>query len=454
MDMIMSKSEHPQVLPATVTRSTQSVNSSTAENSFAMVLGEIIQPNQEPSQPSSNHTGTLNELLKQIEQLLAELFEQVDLNEKDIIQRLGEEEATTPLLMMMQSEDLENLVQVLSSFIGANNGTALLFEQSQLNSMPYFQQVVGNAFQVGSNEQQAIQASPFIAQAISTEQQSLQLKEVLEAIRMMLVAAKEGSVTLKDGDLGKLASLLKHMATESQSMNQFVRVSAFEQSKALHFRSFDMTPTLQRVTWNTNEGTALGQQSSLANHEQSNSPSNFSSSSPTKIGFHQLFAGSIQPPETINVQVAEKESIVRAQHVQKDLNDFMVRQLQMTRFPNGVSEAKIRLFPHNLGSVEVRLSVQQGILTAQFITETRAGKELIDSQLASLRSSLIASGLQVEKIEVNMPNNANHSNGQAQDSLNRQGSGQKEQQFAEDNYHEEDLEEDFSTVFEQLSEAI
>ena len=67
---------------------------------------------------------------------------------------------------------------------------------------------------------------------------------------------------------------------------------------------------------------------------------------------------------------------------------------------NGVTEARISLHPEHLGHVDIRLSLHNGLLTAQFITATGMAKELLEAQMAQLKAAIQVHGLQVERMEV------------------------------------------------------
>lgn len=67
---------------------------------------------------------------------------------------------------------------------------------------------------------------------------------------------------------------------------------------------------------------------------------------------------------------------------------------------SGITEARLTLTPEHLGQVDVRISIQKGVLTAQFIAENGMARDLIEAQLSQLRGSLQSQGLQVERLEV------------------------------------------------------
>jgi len=83
----------------------------------------------------------------------------------------------------------------------------------------------------------------------------------------------------------------------------------------------------------------------------------------------------------------------------------LVKQFQLTQ-GNGISEAKLKLTPEHLGQVDIRIVMNNGVLTAQFIADSPAAREMLENQMAQLRASLSGQGLQVERLEVVQPSSA------------------------------------------------
>ncbi|MUG87621.1 flagellar hook-length control protein FliK [Paenibacillus timonensis] len=108
-------------------------------------------------------------------------------------------------------------------------------------------------------------------------------------------------------------------------------------------------------------------------------------------------------------QLAIRDSgIISARHVAKpvpveqfakEMSGFLVNKLDIVNL-KGVSEARISLYPEHLGQVDVRITMQNGQLTAQFMTEHAFAKESLEQQMAQLRTALQSQGLQVNKLEV------------------------------------------------------
>lgn len=64
------------------------------------------------------------------------------------------------------------------------------------------------------------------------------------------------------------------------------------------------------------------------------------------------------------------------------------------------SQTVLKLMPEHLGQVEVKLTMQQGVLQATFMTESFVAKEALESNLNVLRTNLQHHGVVVERLSV------------------------------------------------------
>ncbi|MED4599579.1 flagellar hook-length control protein FliK [Paenibacillus validus] len=84
----------------------------------------------------------------------------------------------------------------------------------------------------------------------------------------------------------------------------------------------------------------------------------------------------------------------------EDMTQFIVSSFVLGTTADGLTEAKISLYPQHLGHVEVKLTMQNGHLIAQFVADSAAGKEMLEAQLSQLKNTLQTQGIQVDKLEV------------------------------------------------------
>lgn len=88
--------------------------------------------------------------------------------------------------------------------------------------------------------------------------------------------------------------------------------------------------------------------------------------------------------------------------VEQDLQHQIVQSLWLHGREGG-GEARVRLKPEYLGELSVRVSVQQGMVTARLEAETPAVREWIERHEASLRQALGDYGLKLESLTVEEP---------------------------------------------------
>lgn len=97
-------------------------------------------------------------------------------------------------------------------------------------------------------------------------------------------------------------------------------------------------------------------------------------------------------------------------HVDKNFTEeFGKILMKNVKLPNGESQMNIQLQPKELGQMSVKLTSQEGVISAQIIVQSAVGKELLDSQLHQLKQSLVFQGYQVDKIEVQQVSSSSNS---------------------------------------------
>ncbi|OZB97802.1 flagellar hook-length control protein FliK [Paenibacillus sp. XY044] len=110
-------------------------------------------------------------------------------------------------------------------------------------------------------------------------------------------------------------------------------------------------------------------------------------------------AGQLVMKEGIQPPHKAAEPTVPVTQFAKEMGTFVVNKLEIVKH-EGISEAKISLYPEHLGQVDIKLTMQNGQLVAQFTTEHAGAKDLLEQQMSQLRSTLQSQGVQVEKLVV------------------------------------------------------
>ncbi len=91
---------------------------------------------------------------------------------------------------------------------------------------------------------------------------------------------------------------------------------------------------------------------------------------------------------------------------------------------NGQSQMELQLKPDNLGKIQLKISLENQLVTARFVAESDQVKQIIETNLNILKRSLHESGIQVDSMMVAV-GQQNHS-GAFQHSMNGQGSSSQQ----------------------------
>lgn len=160
--------------------------------------------------------------------------------------------------------------------------------------------------------------------------------------------------------------------------------------------------------------------------------------------------GDLQKAQQASIPVDKvPTTTINAANFAEEMTEHVLKNMKIT-MADGFSEAKLSLFPKNLGHIDVRISMQDGQLIAQFAADSLAGKQMLESQLPQLRQALQTQGLQVEKLEVTQNQNMQSSMFQDQRQQQTFGQSQHQSKNGSSNYDEDSL--DFNQEIENVAQ--
>ncbi|NHN28380.1 flagellar hook-length control protein FliK [Paenibacillus agricola] len=122
--------------------------------------------------------------------------------------------------------------------------------------------------------------------------------------------------------------------------------------------------------------------------------------------------------------------MMQAPNFVEDMTQFVIKSFTLETKADGFTEAKLSLFPQNLGQVDVRLTMHNGQLVAQFMADSPMGREMLESQLSQLKITLQNQGIQVERMEVSQ--NQAFQSGMFQEQRQQQSQQSNKQQKGND----------------------
>ncbi len=104
----------------------------------------------------------------------------------------------------------------------------------------------------------------------------------------------------------------------------------------------------------------------------------------------------------------------------------------------------IKLYPEHLGALRVELIQKDSTLIAKFMTSTANAKDILESQIQSLKQAFSSQNIQIERIEISQQMN------QQERYLNRDSQQQQEQrQQREQDESKQQLDQTFTVSFEE-----
>lgn len=257
----------------------------------------------------------------------------------------------------------------------------------------------------------------------ATPVDSLQAKALMESLQSLMSEAGLNSDTKPAN--GKQAEgvfnlqgaeLKEHAAKQSQNGQAVGAKTNDSQINSLTQKS-DLDVTVKNGSATTTPGIANSEESTLGDHAATDGEQPLASGTITTAG--QL---ALRDSATAAVKPAAPQ--VPVEKFGQEMSRFLVNKLEIVK-AGGISEARISLYPEHLGQVDVKITMQNGHMVAQFVTEHAFAKESLEAQLAQLRTALQSQGLQVGKLEVTQ--NASLSSHMYQDGR-QQGSGTNQQQ--------------------------
>ncbi len=83
-------------------------------------------------------------------------------------------------------------------------------------------------------------------------------------------------------------------------------------------------------------------------------------------------------------------------------------------FNADTKEMKLRLSPDDLGEVEVKISIENSIMKAEFLVENEKVKEMLESRFSDLKTALSEKGIETSGISVNISGGESQGRGYAQ----------------------------------------
>ncbi|MHA6484397.1 flagellar hook-length control protein FliK [Paenibacillus sp. strain BS8-2] len=408
-----------QTLVQQIAGETSTESSSTQTGTVAMVAGK-------PGVQAINETSALAPSLEELMATIDGLIDQLDGTSE-------EAEAVTEHELDELTATLENL-NALLALLGAP---------------------------VVKLQAQSVQQASEGLEAISAQESSAQLKSSIQDALLQLQA------TLQQGSLKQLhgqapyamiaeqlqvlgAKLTGGQAQETQGTKDVSKVDVPDWLAALPSGVKETQTHLQRLSHQSVHPafiqalTEQQVQSVEAASLQEGMSSGGDSQSPTQLPL--IHADNVRDFASLLKGTSTPSAYVLADEFAETMEGLIVQKFDIKSISGG-TEAKLILFPEHLGQVDIKISMQNGILTAVFQADNAMAKDMLENQMLQLRAALQAQGLNIEKLEVTQSSSASHltnqqfSNGQQGGKQSGDRQGFRDGEIVTDTAFEQDMAE-------------
>ncbi|WP_246031625.1 flagellar hook-length control protein FliK [Salibacterium salarium] len=425
---------------------------------FLQLLGKAMT-NEGSDGESKNAEGgnaSVDELLAEFfsegDQLIAEFGDQLkDLFEgsfdwsdemKSIIENLPKEmQAMTDMLTGLDNEEM---MEVVKESLSANSSTEkdgglmVAIEQLLVNQMPSSVDKKGIEPLMESVKEFLSQSSEEMTdkiKAMNTEEKTF-ASSLTGLLAIINQAAQQSSNDSGSSGLTKqtspefsnsIASLVNSFTAANQKqpdtanpqkiMDQLSRW--LENQSGQQNQTKSMETLVQQLKKDTSSETAAKNNylQQLLNKGLSSSETASSKAQPPSLST-QDSTGVMAKAQQAVLHLGEgKTEQARSQEFMKQFQD-LIGKSNLQSFKNGTQQLTLKLHPEHLGRLDVKLTQQNGQMTAQLLTTTKTARDMVESQIQQLRATFQQQNIQVDRIDIQ----------QQQPSHLQQGNQGKEQQ--------------------------
>jgi flagellar hook-length control protein FliK len=318
----------------------------TGLDSLNLVLNQLVYPNSALSYVEGVNTSSGDVTLSQAE--------------INLLEKSSPKSISSQALIVTQSE--QEILIATDSILKRNSASPQILpsiHQTQVNEMT---ELVPTRI---------ITEQGYIAQSQSPNSslETMQLEDQKQAIQESIPLAHKDFPLFGNDVVGKVQ---EDKITElNQNLNNYTTISRTMNQKEIFNESRKNELSIEE-----NKGLMLDK-SQIIGHQPL----------PVQVNNSSITNGQLLPPNVhINDFVPE---------LQKWMSNIKI----INENPD-TTEAKVSLFPKNLGHIEIKIMTVEGQLSAEIMTETLLAKDALEGQLPQLKQSLQQSGLVVQKLEI------------------------------------------------------
>ncbi|NLL81342.1 MAG: hypothetical protein GX231_03430 [Tissierellia bacterium] len=131
------------------------------------------------------------------------------------------------------------------------------------------------------------------------------------------------------------------------------------------------------------------------------------------LGFNAINNSPLKTTNNISRPAEDFGDVKLSNENTQKINDTIIQMVETTR-EGDTSVIKVKLYPENLGTVDVAVKLEEGKLSATILVDNKHIEEIFNKSINELSESLLKQNIEVEKINIDLkvdtnPNSMNQS---------------------------------------------
>ena len=280
-----------------------------------------------------------------------------------------------------------------------------------------------------------------------------QFNQAMEALNEIL-GKDSGIADLNVGELKELVSDVLEKQGNDIPAEEVVPEVKTEKTETVRYER-DSNGNFIRTDVNES-GSEVGQATLVAKAEKPGDQKNASGDSKNNTGSEHMTNASqvfddIKPEGDVQVQAPAYSYTENVNEIAEQILDHM-----KTVTDGDYSDVEMQLHPASLGTLQIHVTNNAGVMTASFVTENEAVRSAVESQMVRLIEQFETQGIKIEAVEVTV---ASHAFEQGNDAGRSNESGEGSQKRSRrinlgdltDDSQLEDMEEDEKIAAEMMA---
>jgi len=393
----------------------------TKETNMRKPESEFSKSDEVTTKDKKNVSKSSDDRIDKLKKLAKKIKEEDGLDDKDVKELKGEFDTLIESLLSTETELTTEQLTELSAFLGEVSEVLTAVEFKLENVLSELQSASGTGNNdtkisetttMGDNKNQLIEAvenlkenisniGKILTETLSDSEKSVpisEFNELLAEIYSDMEAVSENTQKILENS----PELLKETAKVADNNAEVAKTQVSEEVKVeTEVKSTTVAQGEESKSSNSRKDSQADDSSKIVKADKSSNDETIKAEEANTDKNVEILKF-----ENTLIRSAKVNNPAKAHAFEKNIMKQVVNHTtsNLNVLENG-SEMILKLYPKNLGEVAVKLAIDKGVILAEFNVESQAVKEVLESNLADLRTALSDKGFSLEGLDVSVGDN-------------------------------------------------